>query len=333
MRQAGRERTLDTLAATWWTALATAQSALQAAGLSLKADELSRRSLRLAAERTETVRLLDALARDLQTDSRLIGLLSVPGLTPRLLGLPHGVTACVFDLDGVLTTSAALHSAAWAETFDPFLLERAELSRRELALFDERHDYPEHIAGRPRLNGVRAFLASRGISLPEGEPGDAPGAATVHGLANRKSRALQDRLERQGVSAFAASRCYLEAARLLDVHRAVVSASLNTEDMLARAGLSDLVEDCVDGAAIEVRRLRPKPAPDSLLAACEDLHVAPDQTAVFETTAVGVAAARAAGAKLVVGVDRSGAEEQLRGSDADVVVEDLAELFQTRRAA
>jgi HAD superfamily hydrolase (TIGR01509 family) len=324
---AGRSAGLDALAAQWWTALDAAQLALRAAGLYLKPQELGERSRGLAAERGETVQLLQGLARSLQADSRLLNWFAGPGVTRRMLGLPDGVVACVFDLDGVLTTSSTVHAAAWTETFDAFLLDRAERSRREFVPFDPRHDYQDHLAGRPRSNGVRAFLASRGIGLTEGNRHDPPGAPTVHGLANRKNQLLQQRLQRHGVAAFDASRCYLEAARILGVRRAVVSASANTATILERAGLAHLIELCIDGNTIEAEQLRPKPAPDTLLAACEDLHAQPSQTAAFETTPAGVAAARAAGVRLVIGVDRSGYAEALGASDADLVVGDLAELL------
>jgi beta-phosphoglucomutase-like phosphatase (HAD superfamily) len=237
------------------------------------------------------------------------------------------VVACVFDLDGVLTTSAAVHAAAWAETLDSFLLQRAERGNRQFIPFDRRRDYEDHLAGRPRLGGVRSFLASRGIGLPEGNPGDEPGAETVWGLANRKNLALRQRLDREGVAAFAGSRCYLEAARIARLHPAVVSPSSNTATILERTGLAHLLEQRIDGNTMEAERLRGKPAPDTLVAACERLHVEPGESAAFETTPAGVTAARAAGFKFVVGVSRSDNGGALRASDADLVIDDLAELL------
>jgi beta-phosphoglucomutase-like phosphatase (HAD superfamily) len=327
LTRVARSRQLDTLAAQWWTAFDAAQSGLRAAGLYLRGGELGERSDGLSAERSQTVQLLQGLARDLHSDSRLLRLFASPAVTRRMLGLPSGVIACVFDLDGVLTTSASVHAAAWTETFDSFLLDRAERGGREFIPFDPRRDYEDHIAGRPRLNGVRAFLASRGISLPEGRADDPAGAPTVHGIANRKNQAMQQRLHRQGVAAFDASRCYLEASRMVGVHRAVVSASANTGTILERAGLAHLIEQRIDGTTIEAHQLRSKPAPDTLLAACQALHLEPGQTAAFETTPAGITAARAAGIKFVIGVDRSGYTEALRASDADLVVSDLAELL------
>lgn len=234
----------------------------------------------------------------------------------------------MFNLDGVLIGSAALHVAAWAETFDEFISARIERTGGQFAPFNPLGDYPSHIHGKPRLEGVRAFLASRGISLPAGDPGDPPGTETVHGLANRKSAALTRRLDEQGVTAFQGSRRYLEAARDAGVHRAVVSASANTQTILDRAGLADLIEDCVDGNTMLAERLRGRPAPDTLLAACRQLGVEPERAAVFETSPAGVAAARAGGFGLVVGVDRTGRAEVLRAAGADLVVTGLTELLE-----
>jgi HAD superfamily hydrolase (TIGR01509 family) len=314
---------IDDLVGSWWTALEAGGSALRAAGRYLDGEEVSRRNQQLREERADTMRLLGDLARDGHSESRLLRLLGAPALRRSMIGLPEHVTVCVFELDGVLTTSAAVHAAAWAETFDPFLLERAEHHRRPFMPFLRDHDYDEHLAGAPRLDGVRAFLASRGISLPEGRDSDPPGTATVHGLANRKNEALQQHLDREGVEAFAGVRSYLVAAGMLHVRRAVVSASANTKAMLERAGLDDLVEELVDGRVIEAERLRPRPAPDSLLAACRRLGVTPHQAAAFETTPAGIAAARAAEVSLAVAVG----PQPAYAAEADVVVSDLADLL------
>jgi beta-phosphoglucomutase-like phosphatase (HAD superfamily) len=312
----------------WWAALDAARAALAVAGHDLGAGEVSERASRLAAERSDIIRLLQALAQERHTASWLLRWLAAPTLTRRMLGLPDGVVACVFDLDGVLTTSSTMHAAAWAETLDPFLVERAEHGHREFVPFDPRHEYQDFIAGRPRLDGIRTFLASRGISLPEGSAGDPPGAETIHGLANRKNELLRNRLDRQGVAAFAGSRFYLEAARSIGVHRVVISASANTATMLESSGLARLVEYCIDGNTIAAERLRAKPEPDTLIAACHKFELQPRQLAAFETTTAGITAARAAGVRLTVGVDRSGESEALLGSDADLVIGDLAELFE-----
>jgi HAD superfamily hydrolase (TIGR01509 family) len=237
----------------------------------------------------------------------------------------------VFDLDAVLTTSQRVQMEAWADTLDRFLVERAERGRHELVPFDRRRDYALWIGGRPRLEGVRLFLAGRGITLPEGSPEDPPTAETVHGLANRKNHTLQRRLRMEGVTAFAGSRSYLQAARVFGVRRAVVSASANTLAILRRAGLTDLIEERVDGGALDAEGLRAKPFPDSLLCACRRLEVDPGRTVAFESTEAGVSAARAAGFGLVVGVEREGEPTPLLPRDADLVVSDLKDLLVRRR--
>jgi beta-phosphoglucomutase-like phosphatase (HAD superfamily) len=321
---------LDALAGGWWEAFQAAESALRGSGDALSAEEVAERRRRLGDERAATARLLEQLADDVHARSGLIAWVAASQLTPRLLGLPDAVTACVFDLDGVLTTSAELHAAAWAETFDPFLLLRAERSRLPFVPFDEQSDYRLYVAGRPRLEGVRSFLASRGLRVPAGTEDDAPGLETLHGLANRKQQALERRLRREGVSAFAEARRYVEAARLLGLRRGVVSASWSTAAMLERAGLAELIEDRVDGQAIAAEHLAPEPAPDMVRAAVARLAADPARTAVFATSARGISAAHAAGAGFVVGVDRDAAAD-LTLAGADVVVASLAELVSRGR--
>ena len=193
--------------------------------------------------------------------------------------------------------------------------------------FNPRSDYRAYLYGRPRLDGVRAFLAARGIRLPEGAPNGAPESETVHGLADRKQQALLRRLDAEGVTAYDGSRRYLEAARDAGLRCVVVAASANTNAILERAGLTRLVDGRVDGDTIVARRLRGWPHPDVLLAACRQLDVEPRQAAAFETEPAGAAAGRAAGFARVIGVDRTGQPSLLRDSGADVVVTDLAELI------
>jgi beta-phosphoglucomutase-like phosphatase (HAD superfamily) len=318
---------LDELAADWWEALAAEDSALRAGVRALGSQEVAARSHHLAEERVETARLLGGLGRLLGARSPLVTWLGGPAVTARMLGLPADAVACVFDLDGVLTTSDEVHAAAWTQVFDAFLVGHAERNHRPFIPFDPMRDYPELVAGRPRRDGIRTFLASRGISLPEGSPDDGLGAATVHGLANRKYRVLRRRLGGKGVAAFEGSHSYLEAARMARLRRAVVSASANTELILERAGLRSLVEACVDGHTIAAEELRVKPAPDTLLAACDLVRVEPSRAVAFETSPTGITAARAAGFGFVVGVARSGEADLLRASEADVVVTDLGELL------
>lgn len=325
---------LDALSTHWRLAFWSAHDAINAAEFDLPESERRQREAKLVLERESTACLLDAVARE--DHVRLLHRISEPRPTKPMMGLPSGALACVFELEGVLTGSAAVHAAAWAETFDVLLLKRSERAGERFgpfAPFNPRTDYAEHIHGRPRLEGVRAFLASRGLRLPEGTADDPPSAETVHGLANCKNQALLRRLHAQGVDAYEGSRRYLEAARDVGLHCAVVSASANTETILERAGLVELIEQRVDGNTIVAGRLRGWPAPDVLLAACRRLDVRPQQTAVFETDIAGVAAGRAGGFEIVVGVDRSGNADKLRREGADLVVGDLAELLDTRLAA
>jgi len=325
--------TLEQLSAHWRLALIVAQDALNAiarsgSSVGFPAGEVRERAGRLERERAETAKLLDQVAHEEHVQLR--HRLSAPRATRRTLGLPDRVAACVFDLDGVLTTSGALHAAAWQDALDPLLAGRMERTGERFAPFkpfDPRVDYYAHLHGRPRLEGVQAFLASRGIRLPEGHVDDAPGTETVHGLANRKSQALLERLDRQGVAAFGGSQLYLEGAREAGLDCAVVSASANTEAILQRAGLDVLVDERIDGNAIHDEHLKMKPAPDAMLAACRRLGVAPERAAAFETTYEGIDAARAAGIGVVVAVDRAGRADALRARGADRVVTDLAQLL------
>ena len=317
---------LATLAGRSWMALETAQTAMRAAATYLDAGDTAERSHRLVEERKRTIQQLQGLAEDEHADAPLLHWLATPGISRGMLGLPDGVTACVFDLDSALTTSADMHAASWAETFDPFLLDRSERGHRPYIAFDLHRDYETYLAGRPRLDGIRAFVISRGIALPEGSEADPAGAPTVHGLARRKNEILQRRLAEQGVDAFVGSRCYLEAARVLGVHRAVVSASANTPEILERAQLDHLIERRIDGTTIAAEGLAPKPSPDTLLAACRALDVDPSEAVDFETTLAGISAARTGGFRLAIGVDRNGDDEALRASDCDLVVSDLVDL-------
>jgi len=328
---ATRSAEIDELAGRSWLALETGESALRAAQHYLDPEEMRRRTARLNEQRAQTVDLLHGLAHDQHTDGSLLHWLDVPTVTRRMLGLPSDVVACVFDLDSVLTSSASVHAAAWAETFDAFLLRRATRGGWRFIPFDWDRDYQLYLAGRPRLDGVRAVLAGRDIRLPEGGPDDPGDADTVHGLANGKNQALHRHLERDGVAAYVGSRCYLEAAHMLGVHRAVVSASANTEEILRRARLAHLIDEHIDGEAIAARRLEPKPAPDTLLAACELLDVRPAESADFETTAAGIQAARAAGFQRVVGIERGGTAGTLRAAHPDIVITDLAQLLNRDR--
>ncbi|MEU4762039.1 beta-phosphoglucomutase family hydrolase [Actinosynnema sp. NPDC023794] len=236
------------------------------------------------------------------------------------LGLPDAITACLFDLDGVLTSTAVLHRRAWRRTFDDFLRPHGEPPFAE-------SDYLKYVDGRPRYDGVREFLASRGITLPEGEPDDPPDADTVHGVGNRKNALLEAIIRHEGVTPYAGTAPYLRAVEAEGLGIGVVTSSANARKVLDAAGLSPFVQALVDGVVISRDGLKGKPAPDSFLAGARLLGVSPEHAAVFEDALAGVEAGRAGGFGHVVGVDRTGQREALRAHGADVVVEDLAELL------
>lgn len=243
------------------------------------------------------------------------------------LGLPAGIRAALFDLDGVLTDTASVHKKAWKGMFDDFLQRRAEHSGESFIPFDVQTDYLTYVDGKKREDGVRSFLASRGIELPEGDPGDGPRQETVFGLGNRKNDMFQEVLQTDGIEVFEGSRRYLEAAANAGLGIAVVSSSANTHQVLELTGLARFVQHRVDGVTLREENITGKPAPDSFLRAAELLGVEPGQGAVFEDALSGVAAGRAGHFGVVVGVDRVGQAEALRENGADVVVTDLAELL------
>ncbi|MBX6749671.1 MAG: beta-phosphoglucomutase family hydrolase [Micromonosporaceae bacterium] len=247
-----------------------------------------------------------------------------------MLGLPAGVVAGLFDLDGVLTSTARLHATAWQRMFDDFLAEWARRSGQPFRPFDPVDDYTSYVDGRPRLDGVRTFLASRGITLPDGAIDDPPERETVHGLGTRKNEILRRLIREQGVRPYPGSVRYLTAAREAGLRRAVVTASANAEEVIQSAGLADLFEVRVDGLVAAERGLRGKPAPDTFLAAAADLGVAAAQACVFEDSIAGVQAGRDGGFGYVVGVDRVGHAEDLLRHGASIVVSDLAELLDSR---
>jgi beta-phosphoglucomutase family hydrolase len=246
-------------------------------------------------------------------------------MTP--LGLPEAIRACLFDLDGVLTPTARVHAAAWKQTFDAYLRERAARTGEPVVPFDEACDYELYVDGKPRADGVRSFLASRGIHLPEGDPDDPPEAETVNGLGNRKNELVLRLLREQGVQPYEGSVRYLRAVRQAGLRTAVVSSSANCRDVLVAAGIEQLFDARIDGVVARERHLKGKPAPDTFLAAARAVDAPAPEAAVFEDALAGVEAGRAGGFGCVVGVDRVGQAEALRQHGADVVVQDLGELL------
>jgi beta-phosphoglucomutase family hydrolase len=244
-----------------------------------------------------------------------------------MLGLPDGITACLFDMDGVVTRTAVVHNAAWKEMFDDFLRQWSAKTGTPFVPFDPVHDYEEYVDGKPRLEGTRSFLESRGITLPEGSEDDPPGAATILGLSNKKNDLVLEVLKRDGVEVYAGSRRYIDAVRAAGLRTAIVSSSANTTAVLEAGGVAGLFDVKVDALVARERGLHGKPAPDTFLEAARMLGAQAGQATVFEDALAGVAAGRAGDFGFVVGVDRVGQAAELRAQGADVVVQDLGDLL------
>jgi beta-phosphoglucomutase family hydrolase len=238
------------------------------------------------------------------------------------LGLPDDIRACLFDLDGVVTRTAVVHAAAWKETFDAFLRERDGADFRPFT----DSDYDEYVDGRPRADGVRSFLASRGVELPEGTPDDPPDARTVNGVGNRKNELLLEKIRTDGVEPYEGTLRYIDAVRDAGLATAIVSSSANTRDVLHSIDAERLFDVRIDGVVARERNLPGKPRPDTFLAAARDLGVEPSRAAVFEDALAGMDAGRSGHFGYVVGVDRVGQTDALYAHGADRVVKDLAEL-------
>ena len=184
-----------------------------------------------------------------------------------MLGLPEAVHACLFDLDGVLTDTASVHTKAWKVMFDAFLQQHAEQTGEPFVPFDPVDDYLKYVDGKKREDGVRSFLASRGIQLPDGDPDDTPDKDTVYGLGTRKNDAFQETLQSDGVKVFDGSRRYLEKVAAAGLATAVVSSSANTRQVLEITGLDKFIQQRVDGVTLREEHIAGKPAPDSFLRA------------------------------------------------------------------
>ncbi|MCY0905170.1 beta-phosphoglucomutase family hydrolase [Arthrobacter sp. H14-L1] len=267
------------------------------------------------------------------------------------VGLPVAVRACLFDLDGVLTKTASVHAAAWKEMFDAYLRDVTDGTGQPFVPFDPGADYDQYVDGKSRADGTRSFLASRGITLPEGNVdgnsrqhvpvgrgGEAGGrngetcrdiarGETVQSLGDHKNLIVLRKLKEDGVEVYNGSVSYVHAVRRAGLRCAVVSSSENCRAVLASAGIEDLFDAHVDGITARNEKLRGKPAPDMFLAAARVLAMTPQQCAVFEDALAGVAAGRAGGFAQVVGVDRAGQAPALHDAGADVVVSDLADLL------
>lgn len=234
--------------------------------------------------------------------------------------------AAIFDMDGVVTDTAATHAAAWKRLFDDYLAERAPPDAAARAPFDVVADYRPHVDGKPRYDGVRDFLASRGIELPWGDPSDPPSAETICGLGNRKNRYFLDILATDGARPYASTVRLVNQLRDAGIACAIISASQNMTEVLDAAGISDLFDARVDGNDLITLDLAGKPDPAMFSEAARRLGSSPDRTAVVEDAIAGVEAARRGGFMLVVGVDRHDDPQPLLDAGADFVVSDLAEL-------
>ncbi|MEH3053140.1 MAG: beta-phosphoglucomutase family hydrolase [Patulibacter minatonensis] len=244
-----------------------------------------------------------------------------------MLGLPDGITALLFDLDGVLTKTADVHAAAWKEMFDRVLAEHAGEPGVDSSPFDLKADYHRYVDGKPRYDGVRDFLAARGIHPPEGEPTDGPDVESVRGLGDRKNDAVQRIIATDGVEPYDGSVRYLHAARDAGLGIAVVSSSANAAAVLEAAGLSEFIAVRVDGQVAADEGITGKPAPDMYLEAARRLGATPDSSAVFEDAISGVQSGAAGKFAYVVGIDRGGQPEALAAAGASVVIDDLDDLL------
>jgi beta-phosphoglucomutase family hydrolase len=247
---------------------------------------------------------------------------AVIGGDPHSIGLPDGVTTLLFDLDGVITKTAVVHAAAWKEMFDAFLATQDGQSE-----FDPRGDYDKYVDGKPRYDGVRSFLGSRGLSLPDGDPSDPPDANTVCGLGNRKNDLVGALIDRDGVEAYPGTVKYLEVAQSAGLRLAVVSSIANCRAILTSCGLLDDFEEIMDGVVAAERGIKGKPAPDTFIAAAKALGAGLAESVVFEDAIAGVEAGHAGGFGFVVGVDRVDQADALHAAGASIVVQDLEELL------
>lgn len=246
---------------------------------------------------------------------------------------PQNYDAVLFDLDGVLTSTASVHAAAWKKLFDGFLEQRAAEAGEPFVPFDIETDYLRYVDGKPRHDGVADLLESRGISLPLGAAEDGPGVQSVRALGNLKDRYFLEQLAQHGVEPYAAAIALVHALRAQQIKTAVVSSSNNCAAVLKAAGIAQLFDARVDGLDLTRLGLDGKPAPDAFLEAARRVGSEPSRAVVVEDAIAGVAAGRAGGFGCVIGVDRRGHAQALRDAGADVVVTDLAQVQVAASAA
>ncbi len=240
---------------------------------------------------------------------------------------PARFDAVLFDLDGVITATAKVHAAAWKRMFDEFLKSYYDRHDQAFIPFDVGSDYESYVDGKPRYDGVKSFIASRGIELPMGEASDPAGDQSVCGLGNRKNDFFADVLDAEGVEVYEGTIRLVRHLKSQGIKTAVVSSSENAETILGTAGIADLFDIRVDGRVATRLKLPGKPAPDTFLEAARQLGVKPDRAVVVEDAIVGVQAGRDGGFGLVIGVDRKQGRQSLAEHGAHVVVVDLAELL------
>jgi beta-phosphoglucomutase-like phosphatase (HAD superfamily) len=306
---------LNATAAQWQSALDAATRALEADRAVLPAAEVSREAHRLMEERRETAALLRTVAA-LHHLSPAPWLAPAP-VSPRRLGLSEDVAACLFDLDGVLTDSDALHASAWAQALEPVLLALALDDRAPYTPFDQDADYHAYFDGRLRTEGIKLFLAGRGLRLPD---------AAVTEIARRKGELVEHGLHSRGVAALAGAHRYLQAVGLGGIRRAVVSASTTASPMVEAAGLAELIDARVDANTMRSLNLRSRPAPDLLITACAELGTPPEHAVSLTHSGAGVVAARSIGMP-VIGVADGAEADALRAYGAEIVVPALETLL------
>jgi alpha,alpha-trehalase len=234
--------------------------------------------------------------------------------------------AVIFDLDGVITDTASVHAAAWKDMFDDFLSRHAERENIPFRAFDIETEYRSYVDGKPRLDGLRSFLESRGIAVPEGGNGDTPAMETVHGMARKKNANFLKRIRENGVEVYSSTVDLARSAKKHGLKTGVISSSKSCAMILDAVNLSDLFDVRVDGVISEIKGINGKPAPDIFLEAARQLNVKPERTVVIEDAVSGVQAGRAGQFGLVLGIARSGGKEELLEQGADIVVEDLVEV-------
>jgi trehalose 6-phosphate phosphatase len=236
--------------------------------------------------------------------------------------------AAVFDLDGVITFTARVHAAAWKELFDEYLRARAENLGERFEPFDDQYDYHAYVDGKPRYDGVLAFLRSRGINIPYGRPSDPPVAETICGLGNRKNDLFNFKVHEMGVDVDQQAVRFVRELRSHDIHVGLASSSKNAQPILDRVGLSDLFAAVVDGNMSERLNLRGKPQPDIFLKCLELLtgRIDPPRAFVVEDAIAGIQAGCLGGFGLVIGIDRNKQSTALQQHGADWVVRDFGEV-------